>query len=125
MMVIEPVSFTQAIEKCGLLHENLVDINVTPKFHDDLKSLLSYLEFRGDYPPGQAFWIGNKNPKQPATVKLNDGRLIQETPFPVLSVLSRLPALCSQQAPFRPASQSDKNPDFQVSVSSDQITYIG
>lgn len=125
MLVIEPVSFTQAIEKCGLLHETLLDVNVASKFHDDLKSLLSYLEFLGDYPSGQEFWIGNKNPKQPATVKLQDGRLIQETPLPLLSEFSRLPALCSQQAPFRPASQSDKNPNFQVSVSSGKTTYTG
>ncbi|GJJ15286.1 hypothetical protein Clacol_009562 [Clathrus columnatus] len=124
-ILIEPMSFSGAQTKCGSLNEDLLDINAASKLRDDLVSLISYVEFRGDYPTGQAFWIAGTNAKQPTTVQLIGGKLVEEPVLLLLADLLKLPALCSQSAPFRPASQSDKNPNFQVAVSSGSRSFTG
>lgn len=117
------MTFDGALAKCNSLNEDLVDIHAAPKFSEDLTSLLSYLEFRDTYPAGQAFWIGGQSPRKPQIVQLINGKLVQSSTL--FGNLAKLPALCSQSAPFRPASDSDKNPDWQLSVSSASKTFTG
>ncbi|GJJ08793.1 hypothetical protein Clacol_003012 [Clathrus columnatus] len=122
-ILLESMTFDEAASKCASLNENLVNIDAAPKFSQDLTSLLSYLDYRDTYPPGQAFWIGNQNSREPKIVQLINGKLIQSSIL--FGHLVKLPALCSQSAPFRPASDSDKNPDWQVTVSSNSKTFTG
>jgi len=117
------MTFSDAVAACGQLHEALLNLNVAPKMSQDLTSLLSYVQFRQDFLPGQAFWISGNNVKEPKTVQLISGKLIQLPSLPTSFI--KLPALCSQSAPFRPASASDKSPAFQVKVSSDANTFTG
>ncbi|KIJ48179.1 hypothetical protein M422DRAFT_28463 [Sphaerobolus stellatus SS14] len=117
------MSFNDAVAACGQLNEDLLDMNTAPKMSQDLSSLLSYLQFRGEFLPGQAFWINSGNSRQPRTVQLVAGKLVQ---LPGISTsFVKLPALCSQSAPFRPASTSDKNPAWQVKVKSGSRTFTG
>lgn len=117
------MTFDEAVAKCNSLNENLINIDAAPKFSEDLTSLLSYVDYRKEYPSGQAFWIGDKNPRQPRTVQLINGKLAQDSVS--FGNLVKLPALCSQSAPFRPASDSDNSPDWQVSVSSLSKSFTG
>ncbi|KIJ50170.1 hypothetical protein M422DRAFT_27497 [Sphaerobolus stellatus SS14] len=117
------MSFNDAVAACGQLNEDLLNMNTAPKMSQDLSSLLSYLQFRGEFLPGQAFWINSGNSRQPRTVQLVAGKLVQ---LPGISTsFVKLPALCSQSAPFRPASTSDKNPAWQVKVKSGSRTFTG
>lgn len=123
-ILLDPMTFSEATVACAQLNERLLTLDAAPKMSDDLKSLLSFVDFREGLLPGQAFWIGGGgDSKQPHTVQLSAGKLLQ---LPALANnFIKLPALCSQSAPFRPFSSSDNSSPWHINVSSGAKTFTG
>ncbi|KAF8585026.1 cholinesterase [Ramaria rubella] len=124
-IVIEPKSFKDAITACGELNEGLLNLEAAPALPTDLEALLSYLEFNKEYPAGQEFWIGGKSAGQPRTLQLRNGKLAENDLLADAITETKLPALCSQSAPFRPAGSSDRSSTWWVNIESGSKTFTG
>ncbi|KAI0262433.1 alpha/beta-hydrolase [Gloeopeniophorella convolvens] len=116
-ILIEPRSNKAAASACGVLSETLLPPNGS-HFTSDFSSLLSYLSFEGKFPDDQEFWIASTS--RGICQVITKGARVRSS-----SCNRILPALCSQSAPFRPASNQDKSSKWEVTISAKDLTVTG
>ncbi|KAF8999155.1 Alpha/Beta hydrolase protein [Cyathus striatus] len=116
VMINKPGTNAQALTSCKQLSETLLLTNGT-FFKSDMKSLLSFLALE-TFDPLQQFWVSSSSSKSCSAISLLGG--VQR-----VNCNLRLPALCSQSAPFRPNTQTDLSPQFQLQVQSKKLTLLG
>ncbi|KAF9003261.1 Alpha/Beta hydrolase protein [Cyathus striatus] len=116
VLINSPSNKAQALKSCGQLSESLLRTNGT-FFHSDMRSLLSYLSLE-TFQPQQQFWLDSGLSSKCSAISLLGG-------IETVNCNARLPAFCSQAAPFRPNTQTDLSPQFQVQVKSKKLTVLG
>ena len=109
-----PSTNAQAVASCGQLYETLLPTNGT-YFESDMNNLLRYLAL-DTFCPSQMYWVQSSSAECFA-ISL-DG-------IQTVSCSESLPAFCSQSAPYRPNNRTDMSAQYQVEVSSGNITVLG
>ncbi|KAF9531081.1 cholinesterase [Crepidotus variabilis] len=110
------LSNRDAVSACSKLNEGLLSTTGNNTL-SDLQVLTRYLEYDKQVAGDQKFWVASK---------LNGCQTFSfEKGVQAASCSSKLPALCSQSAPYKVSSQTDPSPVYQVQVQSKKATYVG
>ncbi|KAF9526696.1 cholinesterase [Crepidotus variabilis] len=112
-----PMTHEKAVEACQKLNEGLLTTSGT-HFKSDTESLVKYLEYNQQVQPTQSFWIAGENSTNCQSYSMVSG-------LGLGSCNTALPTFCSQSAPYRPNTNVDQNPAYQVQLQSQSITFIG
>ena len=116
-MITKSGTNKEASGSCNVLNESLLPTEGI-HFTSDIKLLMSYLALKDKKFAKQKFWVESSPARPCSAISLDHG--IQS-----VSCNTRLPAFCSQSAPFRPNTNVDPNPNFHVQVQSKKLTVIG
>lgn len=108
-----------ATTACSKLSESLLTTNGT-FFSSDTKHLIQYLALNGGAAPSQNYWVSSTDStsKRACTAVSTKG-------LSSVDCDQSLPAFCSNSAPNKISGQTDLSPEFQVQVSSGNITFTG
>ncbi|KAF9548378.1 alpha/beta-hydrolase [Agrocybe pediades] len=117
IMISKAVTNKDAIASCGVLNESLLPTEGL-HFASDIKLTMQYLALKDKKLAKQKFWVEASPARPCSAISLDHG--IQS-----VSCNSKLPAFCSQSAPFRSNTNVDPNPNFHVQVQSKKLTVIG
>ncbi|PPQ96892.1 hypothetical protein CVT26_005872 [Gymnopilus dilepis] len=118
ILINKPLTNSEALASCAQLNEGLLPTH-GPHFASDIKSLTSFLALKTTAPL-QKFWVASeaKTAHQCTAVSLLGG--VQS-----VSCESRLPAFCSQSAPYTRNVATDPSTQFHVQVQSKNLKIIG
>ncbi|CAA7270608.1 unnamed protein product [Cyclocybe aegerita] len=129
-----PSTNAQSLAACNALSEGLLSTS-GQHFKNDIKALMRYLVFDSQASPVQRFWVassstnGNGEGESGAGDAENADGGCQAIAVggAVESVRcdSRLPAFCSQSAPYRRNTATDQSERFRVQVQSEKSTFVG
>ncbi|KAJ5278962.1 hypothetical protein N7478_004334 [Penicillium angulare] len=114
VLLLDPMPLQKAIETCKSLRETLWTYQTG---FSEIKSDLDYLIFQGKYANSQDYWIAPVH-NTPSTIDVN-GK-VQKA-----SANSKLPAICTQSAPYSNSEIQDTNSTWQVSVHSNNEYLTG
>ncbi|CAO1617605.1 unnamed protein product [Parajaminaea phylloscopi] len=117
LLIEKKQTYERAARTCQDLSEKLATV---PLNDNDLQRQLRYLVYKGNYAPGQSFWVGN-GANQTLRISNAKGAWTVQKASPS-SV--QLPALCTQSAARRQANNSDTSDEWQISVG-DGPTFTG
>ncbi|KAK3374995.1 Alpha/Beta hydrolase protein [Podospora didyma] len=109
-------SYDDAVAGCQALGENLWSPELNTA---SIQPNLDYLEFQGRYNASTAFWIASQSSNGTRTIDLSG--IVSS---PVQSTL-RLPALCTQTAPYSKQGSVDTSTKWQVAVDANNQTLTG
>ncbi|KAH6672076.1 cholinesterase [Halenospora varia] len=115
VILLTPRSQVSADAACKALGEKLWDVSGA-----SIQSNLDYLTLEGKYDADQLYWISSSG----TTARAIDGKgQISDTR--TFSPHSRLPALCTQSAPFSDSSAQNSSEKWQVTVHSNNEYITG
>ncbi|KAH7929551.1 alpha/beta-hydrolase [Leucogyrophana mollusca] len=115
ILLSKPSMNTEALASCGQLYETLLPTNGT-YFQSDITDLLRYLAFEGAA-PSQQYWVDSSS--------ATECQAISSEGIQTVNCDEQLPAFCSQSAPYRPNTDTDMSTQYQVQVSSGNLTVLG
>lgn len=114
VLLLDPMPFHEAINRCHALGENLW--SVEDRF-EQIRYNIQYLVFEQKYNIAQAYWVAPVN-SHPTTFDGN-GEVNKA------SVDAVLPVLCTQTAPYARPTTQDTSPPWQVFVRSNNESITG
>ncbi|EGO26061.1 hypothetical protein SERLADRAFT_435908 [Serpula lacrymans var. lacrymans S7.9] len=115
ILVSKPLANDRALAACNQLAESFLPTNGT-YFASDITNILQYLALE-DANPGQQYWVASGS----ATECLS----ISESGKISVDCDEKLPAFCSQSAPYRPNTDTDLSPDYYIQVNSGSLEVLG
>lgn len=115
-ILLKAQTHAQAVASCDALGETLL-VPSGAHFSSDIRAQLAFLAFKKQFPAGQQFWVSAAG---------KACRSIDALGLVLPSACSRkLPALCSQSAPFRSTDNQDTSERFHTTVTSGGRAFIG
>ncbi len=115
LLLTTPLTATDAAAKCRRLGETLVPASASS--NAGLQAQMSYLLYDGSYAAGQSFWAADGT----ALKSSSSGSLQATKP----SADTKLPALCTQSAPWRAANSTDTSAKWQLTAQSNGVKFTG
>lgn len=119
-IVISSQTHDEAVSACSQLSEGLLSTN-GEFFTSDIKSLMQFIELEDEVSATLSFWVNapstSSSTKGCTTISLQG--ISQE------NCDEHLPAFCSNSAPNRISNDTDLSPQFQVQVTSGDLTFTG
>lgn len=112
-------SNSAAITACSKLSESLLLTNGT-FFSSDTNHLIQFLALNGDASPTQKYWVRSTD-----STSKNICTAVSTKGLSSMDCDVSLPVFCSNSAPNKISGQTDLSPEFQVQVSSGNMTFTG
>lgn len=119
LLLTTPSTADEAATKCQSLGETLVAS--TASSDAGLQAQMNYLAFDGSYFSGQSFWVADRNALTASSADNGAASLKVSKP----SSDTKLPALCTQSAPWRAANSTDTSSRCRVTTQSNGVKYTG
>lgn len=119
LILTTPLTAQDAASKCTALNEALAPTSALSDA--GLQAQMSYALFERSYAGGQSFWVADR--RAFVVTAGNDGKAaiaLSQT-----SVETKLPALCTQSAPWNFANHTDTSAQWQVATSSNGVQFNG
>lgn len=119
LLLTTPVTAADAATKCKAIGETLAPTAASS--NSGLKDQLNYILFDKSYSSGQSFWVANQN-----TFKVSsnsNGGVSVQTAKPNTS--TKLPALCTQSAPWNFSNSTDTSSQWRVATQSNGVQFNG
>lgn len=119
LLLTAPLTAQDAASKCAALNEALAPSSALSDA--GLQAQMNYALFERTYSGSQSFWVADR---KALTVSAgNDGKAAIAAAQPAAE--TKLPALCTQSAPWNFANRTDTSAQWQVATSSNGLQFNG
>lgn len=119
LLLTSPLSADEAAARCSVLGEALAPSSAMSD--PGLQAQIDYIVYDGSYAAGQSFWVAGRNAFTTSAKSKAVPRLKVSKP----AGSSKLPAICTQSAPWNVANSTDTSSRWQVATQSNGVQYTG